>query len=103
MAYGLLTETSSTATLTDTLNVGTPTVTRVGTGEVCITGVTTAPVSVEATPASSFFGQPTDVIVGIVAQTASPFTCTGTNAVWVELHNNGANADGLTVHLLFVK
>ena len=102
----MLTETSSTATLTNTLNLGgTLTVTRVGTGEVCIKKLSTTFANVQATPVVPFSGEPTDFAVGVIGQTGvtSPFTCTETGSVYVELFKNGTAADGVTAYLTFLK
>jgi hypothetical protein len=101
----LLNETGSTATLSNTLNLGGGvTVTRVGTGEACIKGLSTSPINVQATMDTAFSSQPTNVVAGIVGQgTAAPFTCTTNGSVWVEAFNNGNLADTWNVYLEFVK
>jgi hypothetical protein len=105
IGYALLTETSSAASLSNTLNVGSPTVTRVAAGEVCVSGLATTFANVQASAGTQFSGQPTDVVAGIVGQSGetSPFTCTGTGSVWVEMNSGGHATDTLNVYLLFTK
>jgi hypothetical protein len=106
----MLTETATTATLTNTLNVGaTPTVTRLGTGSVCIGGLPTTFANVQATPLTEFAGGatgPTNITASVVGQTgapAGPTGCTTAGDVWVRLWANGSVADTLTVYLQFIK
>ena len=105
IGYGLVIETGSTATLSNTVNLGTVTATRVGTGEVGIKS-TVAFADVQVQPVTAFSGQPTNISAGVV-QTGitSPFTCTGAtdSNVFVELFNNGITADGLNFYVTLMK
>jgi hypothetical protein len=75
------------------------TVTRVGSGKACVTGLSFAPNNVQATLAGGSYV----VTAGISNQVAPGFTCSGTNAVWVEVFDSKSqtNVDTWSVYLIF--
>jgi hypothetical protein len=108
VAYSLVDETSGGAVsfvAGASVNMGTATVTRVSTGQLCIIGLPFTPAHVSVTPASQFTSQPTNVAAGISGQTgeAGPTGCTTNGDVWVQLYSNGSLKDGLNVYVTLMK
>ena len=78
------------------------TVTRVATGQVCITTLAFTPNNVQASLSTGAgiteANKGNVVLAGINSQVAAPFACTG---VWLSVVVNGAVTDGWSVYLLF--
>jgi hypothetical protein len=101
--YARMIETSTTVTFANTAGTMTAaTGARVAKGQVCITGITGTPANVVVSPATlSAGGKSPNPFAGLSSQVTPSFTCTGTNAVFVEWDDDaGAVQDGWTVYLL---